>query len=70
MPALHRPRLHPLAFALLFSLSMPALAVDTPPAEPQDSQDRHTHETELKTVEIKGDVVAAMRQPHASAVAG
>ena len=46
------PRLHPLACALLFSLSFPALATD-PPVAPD--QDRHT--TELKAVEIQGAVL-------------
>ena len=49
---IRRPRLHPLACALLLSLPLPALAVD-----PQDSQDRHGHETEFKAVEIQGLVL-------------
>ena len=47
------PRLHPLACALLFSLSRPAFATDPPPA-PAD-QDRHA--TEFKAVEIQGAVL-------------
>lgn len=55
---IRRPRLHPLACALLLSLPLPAFAVDpvdSPTA--QDSQDRHGHETELKAVEIQGLVL-------------
>ena len=61
---IRRPRLHPLACALLLSLPLPAFAVDpvdNPPvdrgATAQDSQDRHGHETELKAVEIQGMVL-------------
>jgi iron complex outermembrane receptor protein len=53
MPRSQRPRLHPLCCALLFSLSLPALAVDLPAAP--DAQDRHT--TELRAVEVQGAVL-------------
>ncbi|MCC8362266.1 TonB-dependent receptor [Lysobacter sp. A6] len=59
---IRRPRLNPLACALLLSLPLPAFAVDpvepidTPPTA-QDSQDRHGHETEFKAVEIQGLVL-------------
>ncbi|KGQ19575.1 Outer membrane protein [Lysobacter dokdonensis DS-58] len=47
-----RPRVHPLACALLLSLSFPALATDPPAPEPQDH-----HTQELKAVEIQGAVL-------------
>jgi iron complex outermembrane receptor protein len=60
---IRRPRLNPLACALLLSFSLPAFAIDPAPVvdtgPSAQEKDRHVHETELKAVEIQGAVLPA-----------